>query len=103
MELFGAAEVAVAIAAGAILGQLVLARLIARLPHGRISYTPIISSPFTTLRRRRMSLGLRRSRRKGRTAHLEPSTMTGEMTALSPSLLEELESSPVRRSEHKET
>lgn len=103
VELFGAAEVAVAIAAGAILGQLVLSRLIARLPRGQITYTPVISSPFTTQRRRRMSLGLRRSRRKGRPVPLEPSTMTGEMTALSPSLLEELESTPVRRSEPEET
>lgn len=103
VELLGAAEVAVAIAAGAILGQLVLSRLLARLPRGRIAYAPVISTPFTTLRRRRMSLGLRRSRRKGRTAHVEPSTMTGEMTALSPTLLEELEATSVRRTDHEET
>lgn len=103
VELFGAAEVAIAIAAGAILGQLVAARLVRLTQRDRIAYTPDISSPFTTLRRRRMSLGLRRSRRKGRAVVVEPSTMTGEMTALSPTLLEEVERSTGPRPEPEET
>ena len=65
-----------------------------------IAYTPAISSPFTTLRRRRLSLGSRRTRRRRGAQVIEPSTMTGEMTALSssmfddPSFLEDLEPPP---------
>ncbi|MGY5766188.1 threonine/serine exporter family protein [Brachybacterium sp. DNPG3] len=89
-ELFGAAEIAIAIAAGAILGQLLASRLLGRLRRTTIAYTPMISMPFTTLRRRRSSLGLGRSGRRDAIALAEPSTMTGEMTALSPSLLDDI-------------
>src|SRR5690606_41387070 len=53
------------------------------------AYTPPLSSPFTTMRRRRLSLGTRSRRRRRGTAVIEPSTMTGEMTALSPALFED--------------
>lgn len=89
-ELFGAGEIAICIAAGAVLGQLVGSRLVGRLSRSSIAYTPSISMPFTTLRRRRMSLGTRSSRRRRGIAVVEPSTMTGEMTALSPSMFADL-------------
>jgi hypothetical protein len=54
-----------------------------------IAYTPAISSPFTTLRRRRLSLGTGRMRRRRGAPVIEPSTMTGEMTALSPALFDD--------------
>lgn len=87
-ELFGAGEIAVGIAAGAVLGQLLASRALPLFRRSGIAYTPSISSPFTTLRRRRLTLGSRRSRRRG-TPLIEPSTMTGEMTALNPALFEE--------------
>lgn len=90
LELFGAAEVAIGIAAGAVLGQLLASRLIRYTRRNAIAYTPTISSPFTTMRRRRVSLGLRRRWRRGRPTTVEPSTMTGEMTALSPAMFDEL-------------
>lgn len=86
-ELLGAAEVAIAIAAGAVLGQLVLSRILTRLGVGGGAHTPVVAAPFSTVRRRRLTLPRRRSRDAGR---IEPSTMTGEMTALSPSVLQEL-------------
>ena len=90
-ELIGAAEIAVGIAAGVVLGQLVSSRIAPYLRGGGIAYTPAISSPFTTLRRRRMSLGSRRLRRRGGAPVLEPSTMTGEMTALSSTMFEDVD------------
>ena len=99
-ELLGAAEIAVAIAAGVVLGQLLASRLMPYFRRNVIAYTPAISSPFTTLRRRRLSLGSRRTRRRRGAQVIEPSTMTGEMTALSssmfddPSFLEDLEPPP---------
>ncbi|MGO2361382.1 MAG: threonine/serine ThrE exporter family protein, partial [Brachybacterium tyrofermentans] len=56
-----------------------------------IAYTPSISLPFTTLRRRRLTMGSRSFRRRTGTPVVEPSTMTGEMTALSPALFDELD------------
>ncbi len=100
LELFGAAEVAIGIAAGAVLGQLLASRLVQHTRRNAIAYTPTISSPFTTMRRRRLSLGSHRplgSRRRGRRGGpqpVEPSTMTGEMTALSPSMFEDSEGLP---------
>ncbi|MCL6422831.1 threonine/serine exporter family protein [Brachybacterium sp. JHP9] len=85
-ELFGAAEIAIAIAAGAVLGQLLASRILTRLGISGWAYTPVVSAPFSTVRRRRLTLPKRRKRDAGRT---EPSTMTGEMTALPPSLLQE--------------
>ncbi|MGO1600177.1 MAG: threonine/serine ThrE exporter family protein [Brachybacterium sp.] len=96
-ELLGAAEIAVAIAAGVVLGQLLASRLMPYFRRSGIAYTPAISSPFTTMRRRRISLGSGRIRRRRGAPMIEPSTMTGEMTALSstmfedPSVLEDLE------------
>lgn len=89
LELFSAGEIAIGIAAGAVLGQLLASRVVGA---RQIAYTPMISMPFTTMRRRRLSVGTRR-RARGRdgVALVEPSTMTGEMTALSPSMLEELD------------
>lgn len=89
-ELLGAAEVAVAIAAGVVLGQLLSSRIMPYFRRSGIAYTPAISSPFTTLRRRRQSLGSRRIRRRRGTPVIEPSTMTGEMTALSSAMFEDL-------------
>ena len=96
-ELLGAAEIAVSIAAGVVAGQLLASRLMPYFRRSGIAYTPAISSPFTTMRRRRLSLGSRRVRRRRGAPVIEPSTMTGEMTALSstmfedPSFLEDLE------------
>ncbi|MGP9539540.1 threonine/serine ThrE exporter family protein [Brachybacterium sp. AOP43-C2-M15] len=96
-ELLGAGEIAVSIAAGVVLGQLLASRIMPYFRRSGIAYTPAISSPFTTLRRRRLSLGSRRMRRRHGSPVIEPSTMTGEMTALSsamfedPSVLEDLD------------
>ncbi|MDN5820032.1 MAG: threonine/serine exporter family protein [Brachybacterium sp.] len=89
-ELLGAAEVAVSIAAGVVLGQLLASRMLPYFRRSGIAYTPAISSPFTTLRRRRVSLGSRRIRRRRGAAVIEPSTMTGEMTALSSTMFDDL-------------
>jgi uncharacterized membrane protein YjjP (DUF1212 family) len=88
-ELFGAAEIAVAIAAGATIGQMLTARVL--LVHGRAgwAYTPVIAPQFSTMRRRRITLPLRHRRRHD-PAVAEPSTMTGVMTALPESLRAEL-------------
>ena len=64
-QLFGAAEVAVAIAAGAVLGQIVMTRILATSVSSS-SVLPVISAPFTTLRRRR-AVGVPRAR-AGRSA-----------------------------------
>ncbi|WP_114853726.1 threonine/serine exporter ThrE family protein [Brachybacterium sp. YJGR34] len=88
-ELMGAVEIAVAIAAGVVLGQLLSSRIMPYFRRSGIAYTPAISTPFTTLRRRRLSLGSRRQRRRRGTAIVEPSTMTEEMTALSPAMFED--------------
>jgi uncharacterized membrane protein YjjP (DUF1212 family) len=112
-ELLEAGQIAVAIAAGVVLGQLIASRLMPYFRRSGIAYTPAISSPFTTLRRRRLSLGTRSMRRRRGTAVIEPSTMTGEMTALSPALFEDveledleppadLEDRPTRRGEDEE-
>src|SRR5699024_7921406 len=100
LELFGAAEVAIGIAAGVVLGQLLASRLLPHTRRNAIPYTPTIYSPFTTMRRRRLSLGSRRlpgsrrRERRGGPQPVEPSTMTGEMTALSPSMFEDSEGLP---------
>ena len=88
-ELFSAAEIAVAIAAGAVLGQLLISRVIRRTRRTGIVYTPVITTPFTTPRRRRATIS--RQRRRRGIGVLEPSTMTAEMAALTPEMLEELE------------
>jgi uncharacterized membrane protein YjjB (DUF3815 family) len=88
-ELLGAAEIAVSIAAGVVLGQLLASRLMPYVRRSGIAYTPAISSPFTTMRRRRLSLGSRRQRRRHGAPVIEPSTMTGEMTALSATMFED--------------
>ena len=97
-----------------VLGQLLASRFMPYFRRQGIAYTPAISSPFTTLRRRRLSLGSRRMRRRRGAPVIEPSTMTGEMTALSsamfedPSFLEDLEPPSFledgagRRSDHEE-
>ncbi|GAA1316452.1 protein of unknown function DUF1212 [Corynebacterium xerosis] len=90
-ELFGAGEIAVGIAAGAVLGQLLASRILPYFRRSDIAYTPSISLPFTTLRRRRLTMGSRSFRRRTGTPVVEPSTMTGEMTALSPALFDELD------------
>nr|WP_245354709.1 threonine/serine exporter family protein [Brachybacterium sacelli] len=90
-DVFSAGEIAVGIAAGLVLGQLLAARIVPYFRRSDIAYTPSISSPFTTLRRRRLSLGSRGRRRRDGQQVVEPSTMTGEMTALSPSMFEDLE------------
>lgn len=90
-QLFGAAEIAIGIAAGAVLGQLLASRVLPYFRRSEIAYTPSISSPFTTMRRRRLSLGSRSLRRRNGPQLVEPSTMTGEMTALSPAMFDELE------------
>ncbi|MFC7375982.1 threonine/serine exporter ThrE family protein [Brachybacterium sp. GCM10030267] len=90
-ELFAAAEIAVGIASGAVLGQMLASRALPYFRRSGIAYTPSISSPFTTLRRRRLTLGSRRFRRRRGAQVVEPSTMTGEMTALSPAMFEDLE------------
>lgn len=102
-ELFAAAEIAIAISGGAVLGQLLASRVVGRVRRSGIAYTPMISSPFTTLRRRRLSLGSRRRRGLRGHAVVEPSTMTGEMTALSPSMFEDSESPPAQRTDPEET
>ena len=99
-ELLRAGEIAISIAAGVVLGQLLASRLMPYFRRSGIAYTPAISSPFTTMRRRRLSLGSRRMGRRRGAPVIEPSTMTGEMTALSstmfddPSFLEDLDPSP---------
>ena len=114
-ELLAAGEIAVSIAAGVVLGQLLASRIMPYFRRSGIAYTPAISSPFTTLRRRRLSLGSRRMRRRHGAPVIEPSTMTGEMTALSaamfedPSALEDLDPPPdledgtARRPDREET
>jgi uncharacterized membrane protein YjjP (DUF1212 family) len=114
-ELLGAAEIAVSIAAGVVLGQLLSSRLMPYVRRSGIAYTPAISSPFTTMRRRRLSLGSRRMRRRHGAPMIEPSTMTGEMTALSPSMFDDpsfledleppsdLEDGTGRRPDHEES
>lgn len=97
VELFGAAEIAIGIAAGAVLGQLLASRVIRSTRRIGVAHIPVISAPFTTLRRRRASIGPGWRRRRGQGLVVEPSTMTGEMTALSPSMLEELEHASGRR------
>jgi uncharacterized membrane protein YjjP (DUF1212 family) len=87
-ELFGAAEIAVAIAAGAVLGQLVASRVLTRRGAPGWAYAPVVATPFHTPRRRRLTLPRRRRRDAGR---VEPSTMTGEMSALPPSVLHDLQ------------
>ncbi len=102
-ELFSAGEIAVGIAAGAVLGQIVAARIVTRSRRTSIAYTPMISMPFTTLRRRRSSLGTSRLRTRSGIPVVEPSTMTSEMTALSPSMFEDLDTTTGQRettSEH---
>jgi uncharacterized membrane protein YjjP (DUF1212 family)/uncharacterized membrane protein YjjB (DUF3815 family) len=102
-ELFSAAEIAIAIAAGAVLGQLLASRILPRFRRRGIAYTPAISAPFTTLRRRRVTVGPRMFRRPGQVERIEPSTMTGEMTALSPAMFEEIiEDPPEQRSDPEE-
>lgn len=101
-SLFSAAEIAIAIAAGAVLGQLLASRILGRIRRGRIAYSPAMSTPFTTLRRRQLSLGSRRFRRRRGAEAVEPSTMTGEMTALSPSMFDDTDSSPGQRTEPQE-
>lgn len=78
-RLFEAAEVAVALAAGAVLGQLLAARGLGATGRAVSAFTPVIAAPFTTLRRRRQVAGGPRSgRRTG-------ASMAGERTVLSPS------------------
>lgn len=78
--LFEAVEIAVALAAGAVLGQLVAARILRMTGRAVSSFTPVIAAPFTTLRRRRqVAAGRPRAGRRG------GATMTGERTVLSPS------------------
>lgn len=90
-ELLSAAEIAIAIAAGAVFGQLLASRLTRPATWRASSFSPVVATPFTTLRRRRMSLApRRRALRRGNVA-MEPSTMTSEMTALSSADLAELE------------
>lgn len=116
-ELLGAGEIAIAIAAGVVFGQLLASRIMPYLRRGDIAYTPAISAPFTTLRRRRLSLGGRRMRDRRGAPVIEPSTMTGEMTALSSSMFDtgelaeladleppsDLEDGTHRRGDHEET
>ncbi len=90
-EMFGAGEIAVGIAAGAVAGQLLASRILPYFRRSGIAYTPSISSPFTTLRRRRLTLGSRSFRHRDGAQMVEPSTMTGEMTALSPAMFDDLE------------
>lgn len=52
-QLFEAAEVAVALAAGAVLGQLLAARALRMTGRAVGAFTPVIAGPFRTLRRRR--------------------------------------------------
>ncbi|WP_152351756.1 threonine/serine exporter family protein [Brachybacterium subflavum] len=87
-ELFSAAEIAVAIAAGAVLGQLLATRVLSRRGAAGWAFTPVVATPFQTPRRRRLTLPRRRRRDAGR---IEPSTMTGEMSALPPSVLHDLQ------------
>ncbi|MDO5662672.1 MAG: threonine/serine exporter family protein [Brachybacterium sp.] len=63
-ELFGAIEIAVAIAAGGILGQIVMTRLMRALDIATAGFAPVITSPFHTLRRRRRVAMPRRRRRR---------------------------------------
>lgn len=92
LELFGAAEIAIAIAGGAVLGQLLAARLFVARTRTAVSFTPVIAAPFTTLRRRRLSIGPRRHRRRGVTEPIvQPSTMTGEMASLPPEIADALD------------
>lgn len=52
-QLFEAAEIAVALAAGAVLGQLLATRGLRMSGRAVSAFTPVIAGPFTTLRRRR--------------------------------------------------
>lgn len=75
--LFTAAEIAIAISTGIILGEFLAARLLARLPQRSASRGPVITAPFSTNKRRRMvSLGGRRKPSPVTTAipvvHLDP-------------------------------
>lgn len=81
-ELFHALEIAVAIAAGAVLGQLIMARIPWPRTRSAAIFTPVISSPFRTTRRRRRALSSQWRRRRTAEPVIEPSTMTTEMAAL---------------------
>lgn len=90
IELFNAASIALAIAAGAVFGQFVASRLIPARTRSAVSFTPVISAPFHTQRRRRMSLRPRRRRQGSTEAIAVPSTMTSELSSLPPELAESL-------------
>lgn len=90
-ELFAAAEIAIAIAGGAVVGQLIASRITRPTTWRASSFSPVVATPFTTARRRRMSLSPRRRALRRGAAVVEPSTMTGEMTALSSADISELE------------
>ncbi|MFC0675807.1 threonine/serine ThrE exporter family protein [Brachybacterium hainanense] len=92
VELMSAAGIAIAIAGGAVLGQLLASRLLRPRTRSAVSFTPVIAAPFTTLRRRRLSMVPRRRRlRTAPEISVEPSTMTGEMTSLPPEIADALE------------
>ncbi|MCS6711267.1 threonine/serine exporter family protein [Brachybacterium sp. EF45031] len=100
-ELFAAAEIAIVIAAGAVFGQLVASRLLRPTSRAAAAFTPVIAAPFSTLRRRRLVDRPKRRRRRA-TATLEPSTMTGEMAAVAPHLLDLASSGDPTQPEGKE-
>lgn len=64
-KLFEAGEVAVALAAGAVLGQLLAARALGATGRAVSAFTPVIAAPFTTPRRRRQVAGSPRGGRRG--------------------------------------
>ena len=102
-ELFSAAEIAIAIAGGAVLGQLIASRLTRPSTWRATSFSPVVATPFTTARRRRLSLSPRRRAVRQGAATVEPSTMTTEMTALSSADISELEAVDMQRfTDHEE-
>lgn len=75
-QLFGAAEIAVALAAGAVLGQVLVTRIQHTTGRAVSAFTPVIAAPFTTIRRRRQ-ISTPRARAGRRTT-----TPTGAIMAL---------------------
>lgn len=75
-QLFEAGEIAVALAAGAVLGQVLVTRLQRMTGRAVSAFTPVIAAPFTTIRRRRQ-ISTPRARAGRRTA-----TPTGAIMAL---------------------
>lgn len=84
-QLFGAAEIAVALAAGAVFGQLLGAQLLRIAGRAGSVYMPVVTGPFTTLRRRRRAAVPRpRAGRRGGSTMGPEKTLTSSIPVVAP-------------------